>query len=77
MLKCKESTMMIDSQSNLKKVEAIYSMIACEMVTAKEIGGALYVFGSELGTLRIFRKCPHFRQNYSTSMSSFYVIIKE
>ena len=46
-----------------------------EQVIVEEIGGAMYVFGSELATLRLFRKMPHILQGYSENRKTFYVRI--
>lgn len=46
------------------------------------IGGAFYFFGSELATLRIFRKfnlkghAKNVRQGESANMSSFYIAVE-
>jgi hypothetical protein len=56
----------------IKRTEAEYSRIAGEPVEVQQIGSALYVFGSELATLRLFRKMPNKRQGYSTNLERFY-----
>lgn len=61
-----------DHTALIKRTQADYSQIAGEPVTVEIIGSALYAFGSELATLRLFRKMPNKRQGYSTNMETFY-----
>ena len=56
----------------LNKVVKEYSKIAGEPVTAKNVHGTIYVFGSELATLRLFREMPSRSQGYSTNYNGFY-----
>ena len=53
-----------------------YSEIAGEIVTVEQISGAIYVFGSELATLRLFRTMPTKRQGYSVNLKKFYFSIE-
>lgn len=51
---------------------------AGECVTVEEITGNYYVFGSELATLRIYRKykdCKNVNQGYSANRETFYFVI--
>lgn len=63
------------TENQLKRTQQDYSRMIGEQVTVEEIGGALYVFGSELATLRLFRKMPHILQGYSENRKTFYVRI--
>ncbi|ALN21938.1 MULTISPECIES: hypothetical protein [Ectopseudomonas] len=56
----------------VKRTQVEYSRIAGEPVEAQQIGSAIYVFGSELATLRLFRKMPNKRQGYSANLERFY-----
>ena len=53
-----------------------YSKIAGEIVTVEQISGAIYAFGSELATLRLFRVMPTKRQGYSVNLKKFYFSIE-
>lgn len=56
----------------VKRTQVEYSRIAGEPVEVQQIGSAIYVFGSELATLRLFRKMPNKRQGYSENLERFY-----
>lgn len=58
--------------AQLQRVEQDYSKIAGEPVTVDRICDTLYVYGSELATLRLFRKMPNKRQGYSENLQTFY-----
>ena len=53
-----------------------YSSIAGETVTVEQISGAIYAFGSELATLRLFRTMPTKRQGYSANLKKFYFCVE-
>ena len=53
-----------------------YSKIAGEIVTVEQISGTVYVFGSELATLRLFRTMPSKRQGYSVNLEKFYFSVE-
>lgn len=61
---------------NLKRFESEYSKIAGEQVSLENIGDTIYVFCSELASLRLFRKMPNKRQGYSEPRKSFYFAIE-
>jgi hypothetical protein len=61
---------------HIKRVQKEYSAIAGEPVEVQQISGAVYVFGSEIATLRLFRKMPHIRQGYSENRATFYCSIE-
>lgn len=64
---------MILSKNQISRLVKDYSKIAGEPVTIEQIKSGLYVFGSELATLRIFRKQPlNTRQGYSENLNTFY-----
>lgn len=63
------------TENDLKRTQRDYSRIAGEQVVVEQIRGALYVYGSELATLRLFRKMPHINQGYSENLKTFYVSI--
>lgn len=63
------------TKNQLKRTQQDYSRMVGEQVIVEEIGGAMYVFGSELATLRLFRKMPHIMQGYSENRQTFYVRI--
>jgi len=63
--------------AHIKLAKAEYSRMAGESVEVEEIGGALYAFGSELATLRLFRKMPSNSQGYSSNLKRFYFLISE
>lgn len=56
----------------LKRTEREYQGIAGEPVKVQVIAGTLYAFGSEVATLRLFRKMPNMRQGFSDNLNSFY-----
>lgn len=64
------------TESQLERVQRTYSKIAGENVTVEQISGAIYVYGSELATLRLFRKMPNMRQGYSTNLQKFYFSVE-
>jgi hypothetical protein len=60
--------------NQIARIEHTYSMMAEEPVTADHIiGTTVYLFGSEIATLRIFRKNTSVHQGYSKSLQKFYV----
>lgn len=62
--------------AQLARTARDWSNIAGEPVTVEQISGALYAFGSELATLRLFRKMPSKRQGYSENMQTFYFCVE-
>ena len=49
--------------------------IAGEECECREIGGAFYMFGSELATLRclkVYRNCKNARAGWSENLNTFY-----
>lgn len=67
---------MTATAAQIARTQAEYSSIAGEPVTIEQIGGAIYAFGSELATLRLFRKMPNMRQGYSENMGTFYFSVE-
>lgn len=64
------------TKSQLSRIEKEYSAIAGEKVTVEQIGSTMYAFGSELATLRLFRKMPNMRQGFSENMNTFFFSIE-
>ena len=64
------------TKSQLNRIEKEYSAIAGEKVTVEQIGSTMYAFGSELATLRLFRKMPNMRQGFSENMNTFFFSIE-
>ena len=64
------------TKSQLIRIEKEYSAIAGEKVTVEQIGSTMYAFGSELATLRLFRKMPNMRQGFSENMNTFFFSIE-
>lgn len=62
--------------TQIARTQTDYSKIAGEHVTIEQIGGEIYAFGSELATLRLFRKMPNMRQGYSENMKTFYFCVE-
>lgn len=60
----------------IARVTKDYSKIAGETVTVNQIASGLYVYASELGTLRLFRKMPNMRQGYSENLKVFYFCVE-
>ena len=69
---------MVITESTLKRAKNDFASIAKEAVKVDHIQGTLYVFGSELATLRLFRKYnttkrnEKTRQAYSPNFKSWY-----
>lgn len=61
----------------IDKIESIYRRIAKEEIEVEAICACVYVFGSELATLRIFRYTPTVRQGYSEGREKFYVCFED
>jgi len=66
---------MTATASQIDRTQRDYSAIAGEQVTIEVIGGVLYAYGSELATLRLFRKMPNMRQGFSSNMETFYFAV--
>lgn len=66
------------TENQLKRLGKDLSGVAGEPTEVKEIKGMVYVFTSELGSLRLFRHYVHmkspkvFNQAYSQNMKSWY-----
>jgi len=60
----------------IARTQAEYSRIAGRTVSVEVIGGALYAFGNELSTLRLFRAMPAGRQAYSDNRNTFYFSVE-
>jgi len=60
----------------LKRTEKEYSAIAGEPVRVEQVGSAIYAFGSEIATLRLFRKMPNMRQGFSENMNTFFFSVE-
>jgi len=58
--------------AQIQRTERDYSKIAGEAVRIEVTGSTLYAFGSELATLRLFRKMPNMRQGFSQNLNAFY-----
>ena len=61
--------------SQIARTQKEWLSIAKEPVQVEQISGALYAFGSELATLRLFRKHPSMSQGYSANRGTFYFCI--
>lgn len=64
------------TQARLNRAKSEYSAIAGEPVRVEAIGGTLYAYGSEIATLRLFRKMPNMRQGYSANLETFYFSVE-
>lgn len=60
------------TDAQINRITSDYSAIAKEQVTIEQIGTSVYVFGSELATLRLFRSMPTITQGYSENLKTFY-----
>jgi len=60
----------------LARIERDYSKIAGEPVGVEQVSNAIYVFGSEIATLRLFRKMPYGRQDYSKNLGKFFFCVE-
>jgi hypothetical protein len=67
---------MIATAAQLKRTQRDYSEIGGEPVEIEQVGSALYIFGSELATLRLFRKMPKCGQGYSENLKKFYFCVE-
>jgi len=67
---------MIATKQQLARTEKEYSAIAGESVSVEQIGSAIYAFGSEIATLRLFRKMPNMRQGFSENMNTFFFCVE-
>jgi len=69
---------MVITESMIKRAKNDFAYIAKEAVEVEHIKGTLYVFGSELATLRLFRKYntakrnEKTRQAYSPNLKTWY-----
>lgn len=66
--------MITDEQ--IARTQREYTGIAGEPVRIEVIRSTLYAFGSEIATLRLFRKMPNKRQGYSDNLKSFYFSVE-
>ena len=55
-----------------RQVNFYQSIAGDEPVTVEQIQSTLYVFGSELATLRIFAKMKDGRTGYSANLQTFF-----
>ena len=60
----------------LARISRDYTAIAGEILQIEEIGNAVYAFGTELATLRLFRKMPNERQGYSVNLRGYYFCVE-
>lgn len=63
------------TKEQIARVQKDWSEYANEPVRVEEIGGTFYGFGSELATLRIYRKYggpDNVTQGFSKNLGSFY-----
>jgi hypothetical protein len=63
------------TQAQLNRAEKMLRGIAAESVTVELYDSALWVFGSELATLRLlvkYRECTSANAGYSKNLNSFY-----
>ena len=68
------------NQQRLDRLQKQMEGYAGEPVTVRVITGSYYVFGSELATLRIYRKfekCDNVSQGYSENLETFYFVIEK
>lgn len=66
---------MAATQSQINRLQRFYSQIAGEQVTVEQIGCTIYTFGSEVATLRLFRKMPNGRQEFSKNMGTHFFAV--
>ena len=62
-------------ESRVETLTKQFSGHAGEPVEVQEIGGSIYVFGTELATLRIFKRyaeCNNVSQGYSANRETFF-----
>jgi hypothetical protein len=52
-----------------------WSAIAGEAINIEQIGSTIYAYGSELATLRLFRKMPSMRQGFSANFETFFFCV--
>ena len=74
-----EQTNMELTENKLLEVTRQMSKYAGEAVTVEQITGAVYVFASELATLRIFKKycdSKNISQGYSENLKTHYFRIE-
>lgn len=75
---------MIATTKQMERTARDFSAMAKEPISAEQIKGIVYGFGSELGTLRIFAKYntngsypnPRVRVGYSENMKTHYFSIE-
>lgn len=62
------------TEAQLARLNNDWGLTAGEPIEIQQIGGAIYAFGSELATLRLFRKFNSHKahQDYSKNMGTFY-----
>lgn len=63
------------TENQIKRVENDWTGIAGEPVEVEEIGGSLYGFASEIGTLRLLKAyglTPRADQGYSVNLETHY-----
>jgi hypothetical protein len=71
----REMDMRMTEQQKARVTEE-YTTIAGEPVTVEQIGSTIYLFGSELATLRCFKvchECNEVHQGLSDDMNSYYI----
>lgn len=64
------------TEAQIQRVKKEYSLISGEDIFIEECAGDLYVYGSELATLRLFRKMPTLRQGYSENLKTHFVFVE-
>lgn len=62
--------------AQIQRVKKEYSLIAGEDISVEECAGDLYVYGSELATLRLFRKMPTLKQGYSENLQTYFLFVE-
>lgn len=60
------------TKAQLDRLQRDYHKIAGESIQIEQIRDTIYCYGSELATLRLFRKMPNKRQGYSENLKTFY-----
>ena len=62
------------TEAQISRLSCDWAAIAGEAITLEQIGSGVYAFGSELATLRLFRKFNSSKatQDFSKNMNTFF-----
>jgi hypothetical protein len=64
------------TNAQLERTKCEYGRIAGEPIEVMIIGGCLYVFGSEIATLRLFRQMPSKSQGFSKNLKRHFFSVE-